>query len=276
MRGSSTAVRRQDIRLPVAGRRAIISLLTVIVLWEISARSSYLFGFSIPYIGVLPAPSAVVAEWSGLVTDRGYWSSWYLSFSRVFAGFMCALILGAPLGLLFATNRMMRGVFFPVFEVLRPIPPIAWVPASIIFWPTQELSIIFVIFLGAFYPIVLNTFNGARQIELPIVQSAISMGAGRWYLFRRIILPASLPNLVNGASIGMGVAWEVVVAAEMISGGNGGATGSGLGLFLWNAYTAGNHEQIVVGMLSIGIAGYFSSALLRKFGGLLTPWLTRK
>jgi len=113
---------------------------------------------------------------------------------------------------------MMRGVFFPVFEVLRPIPPIAWVPASIIFWPTQELSIIFVIFLGAFYPIVLNTFNGARQIELPIVQSAISMGAGRWYLFRRIILPASLPNLVNGASIGMGVAWEVVVAAEMISG----------------------------------------------------------
>lgn len=268
--------RRRTPRFPLAGRRAAVALAFTVIVWELAARAPQLFGFFVPYLGVLPAPSAVLHAWSGLVTEVGYWSSWYLSMLRVFAGFLSAFALGVPLGLLFATNRVLRGVFFPVFEVLRPIPPIAWVPASIIFWPTQELSIIFVIFLGAFYTITLNTFNGARQIDSALLQSAMSMGAGRWHAFRRVVLPATLPSIVTGAAIGMGVTWEVVVAAEMISGGNGGSTGNGLGLFMWNAYTSSNHEQIVIGMLSIGLAGYLSSALLRRFGGLLTPWIARR
>lgn len=270
------ARRARHTLLPLAGRRAAIALALTVVLWELVARAPQWFGFTVPFVGVFPAPTGVLRAWLELATEGSYWGSWYLSLLRVFAGFICALLLGVPLGLLFATNRLMRGVFFPVFEILRPIPPIAWVPAAIIFWPTQELSIISVIFLGAFYTITLNTFNGARQIDPAVLQSAISMGASRWTIFRRVVLPASLPNIIIGAAIGMGVTWEVVVAAEMISGGNGSASGSGLGLFMWNAYTAGNHEQIVVGMLSIGLAGYFSSALLRKFGGLLTPWLLKR
>ncbi|WP_084166358.1 ABC transporter permease [Stutzerimonas azotifigens] len=260
--------------LPSAGRRAAVSLIVMLLAWELIAHSPRLFGFEVPYLGVLPAPSAVIGEWVMLLGDAHYWGSWYLSFTRVFAGFISALLLGVPLGLWFAISPTMRNLFFPVFEMLRPVPPIAWVPAAIIFWPTQELSIISVIFLGAFYTITLNTYNGGRRVDLAIIQSARSMGASRSNIFRRIVLPGTLPSIVAGAAIGMGITWEVVVAAELISGGNGGG-GGGLGLFMWDAYLAGNHEQILVGMLSIGLAGYFSSGLLRRFGGLLTPWLSR-
>ena len=118
-----------------------------------------------------------------------------------------------------ATSRTAKRIAFPVFETLRPIPPLAWVPLAILFWPTAELSITFVIFLGAFFPIVLNTVGGAEQIDRRYLLAARSLGAGRLTVFRRVILPASLPSIVTGAAVGMGITWEVVVAAELISGG---------------------------------------------------------
>jgi len=164
---------------------------------------------------------------------------------------------------------------FPVFEVLRPIPPLAWVPASIIFWPTQELAIIFITFLGAFYTIVINVLGGARSIDVRYFQAAQSMGSSSWDIFRRVILPGTLPSSVVGSAVGMGITWEVVVAAEMISGGGSqqAGVGGGLGFFIWNSYVGGSYEQIVVGMISIGIAGFISSELLRWGGRYATPWL---
>ena len=104
------------------------------------------------------------------------------------------------------------------------------------------------------------------------------MGSSTWDIFRRIILPGVLPSIVVGATVGVGITWAVVVAAEMISGGGsagsmGGAAGGGLGFFIWNSYVGGSYTQIVAGMISIGIAGYMSSAILRKLGELMTPWL---
>ena len=160
--------------------------------------------------------------------------------------------------------------------MLRPIPPLAWVPASIIFWPTQELSIGFVIFLGAIFTIVINVIGGARSIDLRYFQAARSMGSSQWDIFRRIILPGTLPSIVVGCEVGMGITWNVVVAAEMISGGGsqaGGTSGGGLGFFIWNSYVGGSYEQVVIGMISIGIAGYLSSGLLRRLGRRITPWL---
>ncbi|MCU7885415.1 MAG: ABC transporter permease subunit, partial [Candidatus Thiodiazotropha sp. (ex Lucinoma annulata)] len=144
----------------------------------------------------------------------------------------------------------------------------------IIFWPSQETSIAFVTFLGAFYTIVINVLGGAKSINSQYFQAAQSMGASQWDIFRRIVLPATLPSIVVGSAVGMGITWEVVVAAEMISGGGGsGGAGGGLGFFIWNSYVGGSYEQIVVGMLSIGIAGYISSEVLRKIGIYFTPWL---
>jgi NitT/TauT family transport system permease protein len=136
------------------------------------------------------------------------------------------------------------------------------------------LSIAFVTFLGAFYTIVINVLGGAKSINKQYLQAAQSMGASQWDIFRRVVLPATLPSIVVGSAVGMGITWEVVVAAEMISGGGGsGGAGGGLGFFIWNSYVGGSYEQIVVGMISIGIAGYFSSEMLRNLGGFLTPWL---
>ena len=255
--------------------RGVIAIVVFVIIWELGARSKELFDYRVPFLGLVPAPSSVVVSWAGLIGDPSYWSSWYMSFLRVFGGFIAAMIIGIPLGLAMAVNKTFYGVVFPSFEVLRPVPPLAWVPASIIFWPTQELSIAFVTFLGAFYTIVINVLGGARSINKQFLQAAQSMGASQGDIFRRIILPATLPSIVVGSAVGMGITWEVVVAAEMISGGgiDGGGAGGGLGFFIWSSYVGGSYEQIIVGMISIGIAGYFSSELLRQLGGYLTPWL---
>jgi NitT/TauT family transport system permease protein len=224
----------------------------------------------------VPAPSAVLKVWVGLLDDPGYWQSWYLSLFRVMAGFIAAMVIGIPLGLLMAVSKTFNRLWFPSFEVLRPIPPLAWVPVAIIFWPTQELSIGFVTFLGAFFTVVINVVGGAKSIDGRFFQAAQAMGASQWDIFRRVVLPATLPSIVVGSSVGMGITWNVVVAAEMISGGGGSASGGGLGFFIWNSYVGGSYEQIVVGMISIGIAGYACSELLRALGGFATPWIVKR
>ncbi|WP_443639820.1 ABC transporter permease [Candidatus Njordibacter sp. Uisw_039] len=254
--------------------RGVLAIVIFIAIWEFGARSLDLIGWRVPFIGLIPPPSSVLTSWSNLIVEPSYWQSWYMSFLRVFTGFIVAMIVGIPLGLYMAINRTFYGIAFPSFEILRPIPPLAWVPASIIFWPTQEMSIAFVTFLGAFYTIVINVLGGARSINRQYLQAAQSMGASQWDIFRRIVLPATLPSIVVGSAVGMGITWEVVVAAEMISGGgSGGGASGGLGFFIWSSYVGGSYEQIIVGMISIGIAGYISSELLRKLGGRFTPWL---
>jgi len=250
--------------------RAVISISVFILLWELGSR------LKAPWVGEVPPPSVVLDTWIPLLTDQGYWYSWYQSSRRVLSGFLAAMIIGIPFGLAMATSRVFHDLTFPVFEILRPIPPLAWVPAAIIFWPTQELSIGFVIFLGAIFTIMLNVIGGARSIDVRFFQAARSMGSSNWDIFRRIVLPGVLPSIVVGCEVGIGITWNVVVAAEMISGGGGAiqsSAGGGLGFFIWNSYIGGSYPLIVVGMISIGIAGYISSAIIRRLGIYVTPWL---
>jgi NitT/TauT family transport system permease protein len=268
----TTLLRRADRADASALRRGAIGIVVFAVAWELATRLSNWTGVSVPVVGQLPAPSAVIVDFLKLLARPGYWNSWSLSFQRVLAGFAVALLVGGTLGLLMATRPWFKRVVFPVFESLRPIPPLAWVPIAIIFWPTQELSITFVTFLGAFFPIVLNTVGGAEQIDRRHVLAARSMGASRSYVFRRVLLPALLPSLVTGAAVGMGITWEVVVAAELISGGGQQSGDGGLGFLVWNAYEGNNLPRVVVAMISLGIAGYLSSGLVRALGDRLMPW----
>jgi len=251
--------------------RGLVAIIVFIALWEVGSRFGEWTGFTLPFIGLIPPPSAVAAAWMEVLPRAGYWMSWYESFKRVFAGFMAAQLIGIPFGLGLAVNKYFRDIFFPPFEILRPIPPLAWVPASLIFWPTNEMSIAFVTFLGAFFTIVINVLGGARSIDIRYLRAAQSMGASQWHLFSKIILPATLPSIFTGAAVGMGITWEVVLAAEMISGG-GTQGGGGLGFFIWNSYMGGSLPQIVVGMISIGIAGYLSSSAIRMLGEYFMPW----
>lgn len=251
--------------------RGLVAIVGFILLWELGARAKDMFGITLPFVGFLPPPSAVAVAWLAVLPKIGYWQSWYQSFARVLSGFLLAQLIGIPFGMFLAMNRYFRGIFFPPFEILRPIPPLAWVPASLIFWPTNELSIAFVTFLGAFFTIVINVLGGARAIDVRYIRVAQSMGASSWDLFWRIVLPGTLPSIFVGAAVGMGITWNVVLAAEMISGG-GTQGGGGLGFFIWNSYMGGSMPQIVVGMISIGIAGYLSSAAIRSLGDRFMPW----
>jgi NitT/TauT family transport system permease protein len=241
--------------------RGIVAVIVFFICWEISSRLNF------PIVGQIPPPSAVIRAMRKIIVSPDFWGSWLVSFKRVFAGFIVAQIVGIPLGLLMGINRIFRNLTFPIIEILRPIPPLAWVPTAVIFWPTAELSITFVTFLGAFFTVVLNIIGGAKNIDVRYIRAALSLGSRRRDIFFRIVLPATLPSMFVGMAVGMGITWEVVVAAEMI------ASRSGLGFLTWQAYVAGNYPVIVIGMISIGIAGFLSSTVLRLIGRRCTPWL---
>ncbi|MEO5766252.1 MAG: ABC transporter permease [Casimicrobiaceae bacterium] len=255
--------------------RATASIFVFLATWEAMSNVTKWFGVEMQWAKVIPPPTTVLKTWIALLGDPDYWHSWYLSTYRVATGFVAAMVFGIPLGLAMAVSKTFRGISFPVFEVLRPIPPLAWVPASIIFWPTQELSVIFVIFLGAFTTVVINVLGGARAIDIRFIQSAQAMGSSGRDIFRRIILPHTIPSIVVGGEVGMGITWAIVVAAEMIAGGGSSLSGrgAGLGYFIWNAYVNQSFPEIIVGMFSIGAAGFAASAVLRRVGRRLTPWL---
>jgi len=156
---------------------------------------------------------------------------------------------------------------FPVSEILRPIPAIAWVPMSIMLWPSNEESIVFITFLGSFFPILLNTLHGMAAVETTLVRAARSLGASEGTLFRELYFPSCLPQIFTGLTVGMGVAWVSLIAAEMISGQ------FGIGYFTWEAYSLVQYDDIVLGMIAIGILGLISSAGIRLLGRLCMPWI---
>ena len=242
---------------------AIISLGALILLWE------YAQPLGIPGVRSVPPPSQVIRASDKLLHSSLYWQAWGLSLRRVALGFLAAQVIGVPLGLALAMNRTAFDTIFPVVEILRPIPPVAWIPISIIFWPTREISVIFIIFLGAFWIVLLNTIGGAGSIDPNYKRAAQSLGSTQRDMFYRIILPATIPSIVTGMVVGMGLAWEMLVAAEMIAGN------TGLGYLLWQSFQINAIPQCIVCMVSIGIAGFVSSQVIRQLGRYVAPWQRR-
>jgi NitT/TauT family transport system permease protein len=188
------------------------------------------------------------------------------SLIRIFAGFAIAAVLAIALGLLIGRFRLAEDGLLPPLEILRPIPAVAWIPLAILLWPTAESSMIFITFVGAFFPILLNTLHGVESIDGRLIQASQVFGATRLALFREIILPGAFPSIVTGLSIGMGTAWFSLITAEMVSGNYG------IGYFTWEAYTLQNYPNIVLGMVIIGLLGMLSSGLLKFIGLRLMPW----
>ena len=242
---------------------AIISLGALILIWEFAEP------LGIPGLRSVPPPSQVIQASTKLLHSSMYWEAWALSVRRVTLGFLAAQIIGVPLGLALAINRNAMDTIFPVVEILRPIPPVAWIPIAIIFWPTRELSVIFIVFLGAFWVVLLNTIGGAGSIDQNYKRAAQSLGSTRRDMFYRIILPATIPSIVTGMAVGMGLAWEMLVAAEMVAGN------TGLGYLLWKSFEINAIPQCIVCMVSIGIAGFLSSQVIRQLGRYAAPWQRR-
>jgi NitT/TauT family transport system permease protein len=179
---------------------------------------------------------------------------------------MTAAVVAVPLGLVMGRFRLVREFVFPIAEVLRPIPAIAWVPMSIMLWPTNEESIVFITFLGSFFPILLNTLHGMAMVDPVLVRAAQCLGAREASIFREVYFPATLPYVFTGLTVGMGVAWVSLIAAEMISGQ------FGIGYFTWEAYSLVQYADIALGMICIGVLGLASSAVIRGVGRVIMPW----
>ena len=276
--GTSTAAveaitrRRAPVAAGTAALRArgrplaagLLSLAVCFGLWQLAATQHWHLGFV--SFALVPAPLEVLqAGWALLQSPRlaqhiGY-SLW-----RVAAGFAAAALLGIVLGLLIGRLRSARELLLPPLEVLRPIPAVAWIPLSILAFPSSELSMIFITFVGALFPILLNTIHGAEAVDRRLVASARSLGTRPGRLFVQVVLPSAAPAIVTGLSIGMGTCWFCLVSAEMISGQYG------IGYYTWASYTVQDYPSIVVGMLVIGVLGMGSSALIRLAGHALMPW----
>jgi NitT/TauT family transport system permease protein len=238
----------------------ISSLIAFVVLWQAAVS------LQVPYISNLPYPAQVWKSLAETAGTGGYWISWAASLKRIFISFIIAQAVGIPLGLFMGMSRSFKQILFPVFEIVRPIPPIAWIPLAILFWPTEELSIYALTFIGPFFVIVLNVMQGVASIDQSLRRVALSLGAKPSDIFWKIMLPGALPSILTGMTVGIGVAWNVLIAAEMIAGHNG------LGRMTWEAYTNGNIPLIIVGMASIGVAGYLCSGLVRLIGQSCMPW----
>jgi NitT/TauT family transport system permease protein len=236
------------------------SLLAVLAIWAIAT----MFVGAVPS---LPSPVEVVVAFVDAAAGSSFWQEVGRSTFRVYLSFAIATIVAIPLGLLIGRSEIISDLTFPALEVLRPIPPIAWYPALTIILLTPANIVRFIIFLAAFFPILLNTIEGVRGVEEEYPQAARSLGATPFQTMRHVVLPGALPSIYTGLVNAMGLAWVSLVAAELLSS-------SGLGYFIWNAFTAGEYPNIVVGMITVGVLGYGSSALLRRLGARAIPWLS--
>lgn len=242
----------------------MVSLLFWVGMWQVASRLKLDFFFRFENI---PAPTEVAVAVGELFRAPKFVSHVTSSIRRIALGFAIASILAVGAGLIIGRVRLCAESLMPVLEVLRPIPAVAWIPLAILLFASAEQSMVFITFIGAFFPILLSTIHGVDAIERRLVDAALSLGAGPLDVFREVILPGALPSIVTGLSIGMGNSWFSLVTAEMISGQ------FGIGYYTWESYTLQKYPNIVLGMISIGVLGMGSSFLVKWAGQSAMPWI---
>jgi NitT/TauT family transport system permease protein len=212
---------------------------------------------------IFPTPLQVVTATLELAREGTLWDHIGASLLRVGVGFSLAVAVGVPLGLLMGWVRAAHTTLNPLVQILRPISPIAWIPLAILWFGVGDVSPIFLIFLSAVFPITVQTIAGVHTIERQYLRAAANFGVSRSRLFLQVVIPAVLPQIIVGMRVSLGVAWLVVVAAEMI------ALRSGLGYMIIDSRNAGNrYDLVVAGMVIIGITGLMLDGFMRRLEGL--------
>ena len=212
---------------------------------------------------IFPTPWQVVLGTMDLIRDGTLWLHIGASLGRVAAGFLLAVAVAVPLGLWMGRVRGAYDTLNPLFQILRPISPIAWIPIAILWFGVGNASPIYLIFISSVFPMIVQTVSGVHGIEKRYLRAAENFGVSRHTLLTRVVIPATLPEVIVGMRIGLGVAWLVVVAAEMI------ALRSGLGYLIMDSRNAGNrYDLVIAGMVIIGLIGLLLDGLMRMLEGL--------
>ena len=225
----------------------------------------------------LPDPVEVIIEWTSLdpyygvsIFTANYYTHIFYSTYRVLASFFLAIILGVPLGIFMGWKNSVHNYAYALLGLLRPIPPLAWVPIAILLFPGVELAVIFVTFLVAFFATTMNTYVGVKAIPEDYFRAAACFGATEADILRDVVIPGAMPSIFTGLQIAMGAAWFSLAAGEMI------AAQYGLGFVIWEAYNLIQYTTIVIGMATLGLAGFLSSAIVRWIGNRLMAWHEQK
>jgi len=232
---------------------------------------------------ILPAPTAVVAKWweyllpsEAFDATKSDYLAWlfsgemihdaYATLYRVVVGFFIGGILALPLGLMMGANDRVYRLFNPLIQIFRPIPPIAFIPLSILWFGLGNPPAIFLIVLGAFFPILMNTIAGVRHVDSIYIRAARSLGASQTTMFLRVMLPAATPYILAGARIGVGTAFIVVIVSEMI------AVNNGLGYRILEAREFFWSDKIIAGMFTIGLIGLAIDTGMNRLNNYLLKW----
>jgi nitrate/nitrite transport system permease protein len=217
----------------------------------------------------LPTPAEGLAALQKLLADpfydngpndKGIGVNLFMSLQRVFTGFAAAALVGVPLGFLIGGSRRAFQAFNPIVQLLRPVSPLAWYPIGLVVLKDAPHAAVFVIFLTSLWPMVINTAAGAASVPRDHRNVAKVFHFGRLAYLRHVMVPHSLPSVVTGMRLSMGIAWMVIVAAEMLAGG------TGIGGFVWESYNGGSLAKVVAAIFAIGVVGLVLDALFRRLG----------
>ncbi|HVW40248.1 MAG TPA: ABC transporter permease [Amycolatopsis sp.] len=218
----------------------------------------------------LPSPVEVAEDFVYQLGTPVYYHDLADSLVRIVVGFLLAAVVGVAVGTAVARSRSTSDVVQPLLEIARPIPAIAMVPIAILLFPTNEEGIIFITFIAAFFPVAVSTRHAVRALPVVWEDAVRTMGGSRAKVLWNVVLPGARPGVFSGLSVGMGVAWICVISAEMISGEYG------VGYRTWQAYTVVDYPGVLVGMITIGVLGWLTSAGVEVIGRRATRWLPRE
>ncbi|GAC1541832.1 MAG: ABC transporter permease [Vulcanimicrobiaceae bacterium] len=217
-------------------------------------------------VTLMPAPTVVLATATHLMsTGELEWQA-FASLKREIVAFILAAALAIPLGIAMGWWRGVRRQMVPVTELVRPVPPLAWIPLGILWFGIGDLENVFIIFVAIFFPVLINTIAGVRSVDLYLIRAARALGANESAILRRVVLNAALPQIFTGLRVGFGVGWMALVAAE-ITGAQ-----SGLGFLMWDSRSFLRTDVIITCMLTIGVLGLAIDLFLQKLMRLAIPW----
>lgn len=219
---------------------------------------------------ILPAPSVIFASFLNLIVSGDLMTNIFISLQRVLKGFVVGGTAGVVTGFLIGYSKKFELLTRLLLGVLRPIPIIAWIPLLILWAGIDELSKVLVIAIGSFWPVLLNTIYGVKNVDDKLLEVAAIHGKNKWELIRQVILPASLPAIFTGLKIGLGIAWMCVIGAELI------ASSSGLGYMLILASETFRSDVMLVCVMSVGLIGYFLELLLIMMERRFIVWIPVK
>lgn len=267
--GASTGapLKTSRFKVPGEGSSVTISVVTVVVLlvlWFLATNS----GWVKPLF--LPSPQAVFKQFmeylTGQTNDKPLWQHFAASMFRVFSAFALACVTAIPIGIAMGMNRVARGIFDPIIEFYRPLPPLAYLPLIIIWFGIDELPKVLLIFLSCFAPLALAARSGMRSASQEQINAAYSMGASYAQVIRHVVLPSALPDILVGMRIAIGFGWTTLVAAEMV------AANVGLGQMVLNASNFLRTDIVIMGIVVIGIVAFAFDLLMRYLEKVLVPW----